>query len=116
MDSPKIYFAEVKTGGRERTALGYIPCNYTLFANFMPTKLNHKDDSGNTFRLARGNYLPDDTFVLWENSYGSPYTFNEFYNDMNILGFEVVHLPLCLSGGNGGIQGLVKYVEENYIE
>lgn len=115
MDSPRIYFAEVHTGGTsERTALGYIPENYDLFYNFMTTKLNHHADNGNTYRL-HGGYLvmPTNAFILWQNNHGSNYTFEEFYNDMEILGYQLIHLPLVLSTS---VKEMVKYVEENYIE
>lgn len=118
MNKPKIYFAEVHAGGSShKTALGWIPDNYQLFSNFISTKLNHQSDSGNTYRLSqRSQWMPEGTFVLWENDYGSQYTFTEFYVDMGVLGYEIINLPLCLSGGNGGHQGLIKYVKENYIE
>lgn len=117
MSKPKIYFAEVPPGGSSsKTALGWVPDDYTLFSNFISTKLNHRLDNGNTYRFSSGQWMPEGTFVLWENYYGSHYTFEEFYVDMGVLGYEIINLPLCLSGGNGGHQGLIKYVKENYIE
>lgn len=115
---PKIYFAEINpSGSSERTALGYIPKNYELFKNFMPTKLNHADDKGNTYRLDDCYNMVVNTFVLWQSPHGSHYTFQEFYTDMEIIGYEVIYLPpLSIGGGIGGLEKLVKYVEENYIE
>jgi hypothetical protein len=108
---PKIYFAEVHTGGSsERTALGYIPKGYEMFCNFMPVKLNHKSDDGNTFRLKcpeDGKVLPANTFVLWQNEHGSRYTFEEFFEDMQMLGYEVILLP---KGINNSLSGVVAYV------
>lgn len=114
---PEIYFAEMCTGGiSTRVAQGYIPRGYEMFCNFMLTKLNHKDDDGNTFRLKRpedGTVIPENTFVLWQNGRGSHYTFEEFFEDMQMLGYEVVLLP---KGTNTSLHGVVAYVEENYNE
>lgn len=67
----KIYISRGTAQNPEyKVLLCIVSEGYSSVKNFLTSKLTHPDDDGNT--------------------YASHYTFEEFYRDIDLLGFEVV--------------------------
>ena len=63
---------------------------YNTCNNFLRTKFNEKYDDGDTYSF----FDEHNGFVVWENidkQHGSVYPKEEFLQDMELLGFEIIN-------------------------